>query len=53
MLYEQTSRKSFEEIDRALREAAPRHKLGVITVHDLQQTMRKEEAITAMIRKAA
>lgn len=42
MLFELDSRKTLEEIDRGLREAAARHKFGVITVHDLKQTMKNK-----------
>lgn len=42
MLYEVSSTKTMEEIDRGLREAAARHKFGVLTVHDLKQTMRNK-----------
>ncbi|HWQ56264.1 MAG TPA: DUF302 domain-containing protein [Bryobacteraceae bacterium] len=42
MLFEVRSGKSLEEIDRGLRESAARHKFGVLTVHDLKQTMRNK-----------
>ncbi len=42
MLYEVNSRKSLDDIETALEEAAGRHKFGVLTVHDLQATMRKK-----------
>lgn len=42
MLYQKTSKKSLEAIDQALREAAARHKFGVLTVHDLKQTMKNK-----------
>jgi len=42
MLFEVTSRKSLEEIDRSLQEAAARHKFGVIAVHNLKETMKKK-----------
>lgn len=42
MLYQRKSRKSLEEIDQGLQEAAARHKFGVIAVHDLQATMKKK-----------
>ena len=42
MLYEVSSRKSLDEIEKALYDAAARHKFGVLTVHDLQATMRKK-----------
>ncbi len=42
MLYEKTSQKTMAEIELALRDAAARHKFGVIHVHDLQKTMREK-----------
>ncbi|MCL6546860.1 MAG: DUF302 domain-containing protein [Bryobacteraceae bacterium] len=39
MLFELRSQKSLEAIDRDLREAAARHKFGVIAVHNLKETM--------------
>ncbi|MBX9599663.1 MAG: DUF302 domain-containing protein [Bryobacteraceae bacterium] len=42
MLFEVDSRKSLEEIGQGLMDAAARHKFGVLTVHDLQETMRKK-----------
>lgn len=42
MLYEKTSQKSMAEIELALRDAAARHKFGVIHVHDLQKTMKEK-----------
>lgn len=39
MLYEVDSNKTLEEIDRDLKEAASRHKFGVLAVHDLKQTL--------------
>lgn len=39
MLFELKSEKSLEAIDRDLREAAARHKFGVIAVHNLKETM--------------
>jgi len=42
MLFEVTSTKSLEEIDRDLQAAAARHKFGVIAVHDLKETMKKK-----------
>ena len=39
MLHEVESKKTLEQIDRDLRDAAARHKFGVLTVHDLKQTM--------------
>lgn len=42
MVFEVRSAKSLEEIDRGLREAAARHKFGVLTVHDIKQTMRNK-----------
>lgn len=42
MLYEKTSQKSMAEIELALRDAAARHRFGVIHVHDLQKTMKEK-----------
>ena len=42
MLYEKPTEKSLEQVDAGLREAAARHKFGILTVHDLQQTMRNK-----------
>jgi uncharacterized protein (DUF302 family) len=42
MLFERSSSKSIAEIDRDLRESAARQKFGVITVHDLKETMRNK-----------
>lgn len=42
MLFELTSKKSLEEIDRGLREAAARHQFGVVAVHDLKATMKNK-----------
>ncbi|MCL4402246.1 MAG: DUF302 domain-containing protein [Acidobacteria bacterium] len=42
MLFELSSNKSLEEIDRGLREAAERHKFSVLTVHNLAETMKKK-----------
>lgn len=42
MLFEVNSSKSLEEIGQGLVDAAARHKFGVLTVHDLQETMRKK-----------
>lgn len=42
MLFELNSNKSLEEIDRGLREAAARHKFGVLSVHNLKETMKNK-----------
>jgi uncharacterized protein (DUF302 family) len=42
MLYEIESGKPLDQIDQALRDAAARHKFGVLGVHDLKQTMRSK-----------
>ena len=42
MLFEITSKKTREQIDTGLHESAARHKFGIITVHDLKETMRKK-----------
>ncbi|MGD0580563.1 MAG: DUF302 domain-containing protein [Bryobacteraceae bacterium] len=42
MVYRKTSLKTLEALDQALREAAARHKFGVLGVHDLKQTMKNK-----------
>ena len=42
MLFEIESAKSLDEIDAALKDAAARHKFGVLTVHDLKTTMKNK-----------
>lgn len=42
MVYQEKSNKPLEEIERALRESAARHRFGVIAVHDLRDTMKKK-----------
>jgi uncharacterized protein (DUF302 family) len=42
MLFEVESKKSLEEIDRGLQQAAARHRFGVIAVHNLKETMKKK-----------
>ena len=42
MVYRKTSLKTMAELDQALREAAARHKFGVLGVHDLKQTMKNK-----------
>jgi uncharacterized protein (DUF302 family) len=42
MIFELSSKKSLEEIDSGLRDAATRHQFGVIAVHDLKATMRNK-----------
>jgi uncharacterized protein (DUF302 family) len=42
VVFEVQSTKDLAAIDSALHEAAARHKFGVLTVHDLQETMRKK-----------
>lgn len=42
MLFEVASKKSLEEIGRALQEAAGRHKFGMIAVHDLKEKMKEK-----------
>lgn len=39
MLFEVATRKSMNEIDRGLNDSAARHKFGIITVHNLKETM--------------
>lgn len=42
MVYQVKSSRPLDEIERALRESAARHRFGVIAVHDLQDTMKKK-----------
>ncbi len=42
MLYSKHSMRSLEQIDARLREAAQRHKFGVLHVHDLKQTLHEK-----------
>lgn len=42
MLYRVHTQKSLEEVGRTLEAAAPRHKFGVLGVHDLQAKMREK-----------
>jgi uncharacterized protein (DUF302 family) len=42
MLYEVTSDKTLEAIDRGLQEAAARYKFGIIAVHNLKEMMAKK-----------
>ena len=42
MLFEITSKKTQEQIDTGLHESAAKHKFGIITVHDLKETMKKK-----------
>lgn len=42
MLFEVETRKSMEEIDRGLQEAAARHKFGILAVHNIRETMQKK-----------
>jgi len=39
MVYRKTSRKTMDELDRDLREAAARHKFGVLGVRDLREIL--------------
>ena len=42
MVYRKTSLKTLDELALALREAAARHKFGVLGVHDLKQAMKNK-----------
>jgi uncharacterized protein (DUF302 family) len=42
MLYTVTSKKPLAEIERGLQESAARNKFGILTVHDLRETMQKK-----------
>lgn len=52
MIYEVATQRGLAEIDLRLHEAAARHKFGILTIHNLQETMQKkgvEFANTCMI----
>lgn len=42
MTYSKHSLRSSEEVDKRLREAAARHKFGILHVHDLKQTLQSK-----------
>ena len=42
MVFEIASAKSLDQIDRGLQESAARHKFGILTVHNLKETMAKK-----------
>lgn len=42
MLFEVTSAKSLDQIDRGLQEAAARHRFGIIATHNLKETMKNK-----------
>ncbi|MBS1805529.1 MAG: DUF302 domain-containing protein [Acidobacteria bacterium] len=42
MLYSKHSSRTSEEVERRLREAAGRHKFGILHIHDLKQTLRSK-----------
>lgn len=42
MIYSKKSSRSPEEIDKRIREAAQKHKFGVLHVHDLKDTLRNK-----------
>jgi len=42
MLFEVETTRSLEEIDRGMQEAAARHKFGILTVHNIRETMKKK-----------
>ncbi|MCW5983274.1 MAG: DUF302 domain-containing protein [Bryobacteraceae bacterium] len=42
MLFEISTGKSREQIDRGLQDAAARHKFGIVAVHDLKETMSRK-----------
>ena len=48
MLYQISSARSLDEIDRGLQESAARHRFGVIAIHDLQETLNKKGVDLAM-----
>jgi uncharacterized protein (DUF302 family) len=42
MLYQITSARPIDEIERGLQEAAVRHRFGVIAIHDLRETLKNK-----------
>jgi hypothetical protein len=42
MTYKKHSQQSLDQLDARLREAAARHKFGVLHVHDLEQTLKSK-----------
>lgn len=42
MLFEIMTKKPFSAIDQGLKDAAARHKFGILTVHNLQETMKNK-----------
>jgi len=48
LLHQVTSGRSLDEIEKALNESAARHQFGLLTVHDLRQTMAKKGVELAM-----
>ncbi|MGB9606565.1 MAG: DUF302 domain-containing protein [Bryobacteraceae bacterium] len=42
MLFELETRKSLDELDRDLQQAAARHNFGVLAVHNIRETMQKK-----------
>ncbi len=42
MLFEVASKKSMEEIEKGLEASAAKHQFGIMTVHDLKETMDKK-----------
>jgi uncharacterized protein (DUF302 family) len=42
MLFEVSSKKTLQDIDKGLQAAAEKHKFGIIIVHDLKETMKKK-----------
>jgi uncharacterized protein (DUF302 family) len=42
MLYTLPAHRTIAEIQRSLEESAARHKFGILTVHDLRETMKKK-----------
>src|SRR4051812_11671442 len=48
MLYQVTSSKSLDEIERDLKDSAARHQFGVIAMHDLKETLNKKGVALSM-----
>jgi uncharacterized protein (DUF302 family) len=48
MLYQVKSSKSFDEIERDLKDSAARHQFGIIATHDLKETLNKKGVALSM-----
>ena len=49
MLHTVHSQRTLPEIEQALQESAARHKFGILTIHDLRETMAKKGVVMLQI----